>query len=58
LNKEIQDIKEEVEKIKKIQIEAKLEMENLGKRTAITGISIINRIQETNKQTNKKEYKR
>ena len=58
MNKEIQDIKEEVEKIKKIQIEAKLEMENLGKRTAITGISIINRIQETNKQTNKKEYKR
>jgi hypothetical protein len=36
----------EVETIKKTQMEANLEMENLGKRSGITVVSITNRIQE------------
>ena len=35
----------EVETIKKTQMEANLEMENLGKRSGITDVSITNRIQ-------------
>jgi chromosome segregation ATPase len=35
LNKEIQDLKVEIETIKKTQMEANLEMENLGKRSGI-----------------------
>ena len=46
LNKVIQDLKVEVETIKKTQMEANLEMENLGKRSGITDVSITNRIQE------------
>ena len=46
LNKVIQDLKVEVETIKKTQMEANLEMENLGKRSGITNVSITNRIQE------------
>jgi hypothetical protein len=46
LNKAIQDIKVEVETIKKTQVEANLEMENLGKKSRITDVSITNRIQE------------
>ena len=45
LNKVIQDLKVEME-TKKTQIMANLEMENLGKRSGITDISITNRIQE------------
>jgi chromosome segregation ATPase len=48
LNKVIQDLKMEVETIKKTQMEANLEMENLGKRSGITDV----RIQEI------QEYKR
>ena len=44
LNKAIQDLK--VETINKTQMEANLEMENLGKRSGITEVSITNRIQE------------
>jgi hypothetical protein len=36
----------EVETIKKTQMEANLEMENLGKRSGITEVSITSRIQE------------
>ena len=36
----------EVETIKKTQMEANLEMENLGKKSGITDESITNRIQE------------
>ena len=36
----------EVETIKKTQVEANLEMENLGKKSRITDVSITNRIQE------------
>ena len=46
MNKAIQDLKVEVETIKKTQMEADLEMENLRKRSGITDVSIINRIQE------------
>jgi predicted nucleic acid-binding Zn-ribbon protein len=46
LNKAIQDLKGGVETIKKTQMEVNLEMENLGKRSGITDISITNRIQE------------
>ena len=45
MNKVIQDLKVEIETRKKTQMEANLEMENLGTRSEITGISISNRIQ-------------
>jgi uncharacterized coiled-coil protein SlyX len=50
LNKAIQDLKVEVETIKKTQMESNLEMENLGKRSGITDVSIANRIQEMEKR--------
>ena len=46
LNKSIQDIKIEVETIKKTQMQANLEMENLEMRSGIADVSIANRIQE------------
>ena len=46
LNKNIQDVKMGIETIKKLQMEATLEMENLGKRSGVTDASITNRIQE------------
>ena len=46
LNKAIEDLKVEVETIKKTQMEANLEMEDIGKMSGITDISITNRIQE------------
>jgi predicted nucleic acid-binding Zn-ribbon protein len=46
LNKVIQDIKVKVETIKKMQMEANLDMENLGKRSGTTDVSITNRIQD------------
>jgi hypothetical protein len=46
LNKAIHDLKVEAETIKKTQMDANLEMENLGKWTGITDISITNRIQD------------
>ena len=36
----VQDLKVGVETIKKTQMEANLEMENLGKRSGITDVSI------------------
>jgi len=44
LQKAVQDLKVEVETIKKTQMEAKLEIENLGKRSGITTVHITNRI--------------
>ena len=41
-----QDLKTEIETIKKTQSEGKLEMENLSKRTGTTDASINNRVQE------------
>jgi hypothetical protein len=51
LNKVVQDLKMEIETIKKAQMEANLEMENLGKWSGIAGVSIIKRIQETEERT-------
>jgi hypothetical protein len=46
LNKTIQDLKREVDTIKKTQTEASLEIENLGKISGTIDASINNRIQE------------
>jgi prefoldin subunit 5 len=46
LNKTIQDLKMEVETIKKSQRETTLELENLGKRSGAIDASITNRMQE------------
>jgi esterase/lipase len=51
LNKMVQELKMEIETIKKTQMEANLEIENLGKRSAATDASITNRIQEIESQT-------
>jgi predicted nucleic acid-binding Zn-ribbon protein len=50
LNKTIQDLKREVETIKKMQKETALEMETLGKKSGTIDASISNRIQETEKR--------
>jgi prefoldin subunit 5 len=46
LNKTIQDLKMEVETIKKTQRETTLELEILGKKSETIDASISNRIQE------------
>jgi hypothetical protein len=46
MNKTIQDLKIEIETIKKSQRETMLELENLGKRSGVTDASITSRIQE------------
>ena len=46
LNKTIQDLKREVDTIKKTQSEATLETETLGKKSGTIDVSISNRIQE------------
>jgi hypothetical protein len=46
LNKTIQDLKMEVETIKKTQRETTLEIETLGKKSGTTGASTSNRMQE------------
>jgi predicted nucleic acid-binding Zn-ribbon protein len=45
-NKTAQELEMEIETIKKTQMEATLEMDNLRKRTGATDASITNRIQE------------
>ena len=57
LNKVIQYLKVEVETIKK-KMEANLEMENLGKRSGITGINISNRILEIEEYLRSRRYHR
>ena len=46
MNKIIQDLKMEIETMKKSQRETTLDLENLGKRSGVKDASIINRIQE------------
>ena len=46
LNKTIQDLKMEVETMKKTQRETTLEMETLGKKSGTIDVSLSNRIQE------------
>jgi predicted nucleic acid-binding Zn-ribbon protein len=50
MNKIIQDLKMEIETIKKSQKETTLELENLGKRSGVIDASITNRIQELEKR--------
>jgi hypothetical protein len=46
MEQNIQDLKMEVETIKKTQRETTLEIETLGKKSGTTNVSISNRIQE------------
>jgi hypothetical protein len=46
MNKTIQDLKMELETIKKLQRETTLELENLGMRSGVTDSSISNRTEE------------
>ena len=46
LNKTIQDLKLEIETIKKTQRETNLDIETLGKKSGTIDVSISNRIQE------------
>jgi prefoldin subunit 5 len=46
VNKTIQDLKREVETIKKTQSDTTLEIETLGKKSGTIDVSISNRIQE------------
>jgi hypothetical protein len=46
LNKTIQDLKMEVETMKKTQRETTLEIETLGKKSGTIDVSISNRIQK------------
>ena len=46
LNKTIQDLKREVDTIKKTQSEATLKIETLGEKVGTIDVSISNRIQE------------
>jgi chromosome segregation ATPase len=46
MNKTIQDLKIEIETIKKPQRETALDLENRGKRSEVIDASITNRIQE------------
>ena len=50
MNKTVQDMKMEIEAIKKTQTEGILEMENLGKRIGTTDTNMANRIQERKKR--------
>jgi hypothetical protein len=56
LNKAIQDINVEVEKIQKTQMGPNLETENLGKGSGISDVSITNRIQEIEERVSGIEY--
>ena len=49
----VQDLKNEMEIMKKTETEGRLDMENLGKRTGTTETSITNRIQEINNKRDK-----
>jgi predicted nucleic acid-binding Zn-ribbon protein len=46
MNKMIQDLKMEIETVKKSQRETTLELKNLGKKTGVIDASITKRIQE------------
>ena len=55
LNKTIQDLKLEVETIKKIQRETTLEIETLGKKSGTIDASISNRIKEIEERISRAE---
>jgi len=50
MNKTINELKMEIETLKKAQREATLEIEQLGKRSGVIDTSITNRIQEIQRQ--------
>ena len=50
MNKTIQDLKMELETIKKSQRETSLDIENIGKRLEVLDSSITNRIQEIGRE--------
>jgi hypothetical protein len=54
LNKTVQDLKVEIESLKKTQRETALKMENLGNRTGVTDAIITNIIQESRKMQRQK----
>jgi hypothetical protein len=56
MNKTIQDLKMELETIKKSQREINLELENLGKRPGVIDASITNRIQGIEERISDAEY--
>jgi hypothetical protein len=55
-NKTIQDLKMYIETLKKTQRETTLNMENLGKRSGVTGTSITNRMQVIEERFSGIEY--
>jgi predicted nucleic acid-binding Zn-ribbon protein len=56
MNKVIQDLKLEIETVKKSQRERTLELENLGKRSGVIDASITNRIQEIDERISGAEH--
>jgi uncharacterized coiled-coil DUF342 family protein len=56
LNKTIQDLKQEIDTIKKTQSEATLEIETLGKKSGTIDASISNRIQKMEERISGAEY--
>jgi predicted nucleic acid-binding Zn-ribbon protein len=56
LNKAIQDLKIVIEAIKKSQMEATLELENLGNRSGVIHASITIRIQEIEERISGAEH--
>ena len=55
MSKTIQDLKMEIETIKKSQRETTLEIDNLGKRLGVIDASITNRIQEIKERISRAE---
>jgi hypothetical protein len=58
MNKTIEDLKMEIETIKKSQRESNLELENLGKKSGVIDASITNRIQERRENLRCRRYHR
>jgi archaellum component FlaC len=58
VNKMVQELKMEIETIKKTQRKATLEMDNLGKRSGATYVSIANGIQEVEEILRHRRYHR
>ena len=56
LNKTIQDLKREVNTIKKTQSETTLEIENLGKKSGTIDRSISNRIQRWKRESQVQKF--
>jgi prefoldin subunit 5 len=58
MNKTTQDLKMEIETMKKSQRETTLELENLGKRSGVIDANITNRIQEKKENLRGRRYHR